>query len=378
MRWRTSLGWAAAVAAAEALALASCSGSSRSVRHAEATMVGPSPVREEASPLPSPAAPAVAAVAAVAAVEPSPSPTVEPAASQAPEPSAPPVEVPQGPPVLSFRGRPVDPLLDEMAQRPVLTMMKKFVRAEPVYRLDLGDGLEIAFKPQTRPRPHLWKADVLGWELGRLLGLSDRVPPVTGRFVPLAMLSPTRVDNLQPSREQPGMVWGSAIYWMPVLDPPAKWINGEEGEVVWSRWMDQARKVPDDVQTLARDVSALILFDYLQANIDRFDHPSNLRADEAGRLVFRDNNEGWGKAMGALSINRRILELTQRFPHDLIARLREADAGALAVAIEPWAARGKPLLDPARLQHYEKRRQTVLKYIDRLLRKYGEERVLTF
>jgi len=261
-----------------------------------------------------------------------------------------------------------------MAERPVVAVVERFNSIEPVFHLDLGDGLHVAFKPQTRTRPGIWRNDVTAAAVGPLLGLGDRVPPATGRHVPLAVLAPRPTDDLRPDPDAPGRVYGPAIYGMPWLGRSK--LSGTKGRERWGPWLDQRFRAPTANAARAEQVSSLIVFDYLQANIDRFDHPSNLRVDEHGVLIYRDNNEAWRNGtMSGLWVNRDLLYATERFSRGLIAALRAADTAAVTAALAPWSARG-PLLEAVHLAHYERRRQVVLAHVDRLIARHGEARVL--
>jgi hypothetical protein len=271
----------------------------------------------------------------------------------------------------------MDALLRAMAERPVRARLRRFSRLRPVFQLDLGDGLLVAFKPATLDRPVLWRNDVAGWALGCLLGLGDRVPPVTSRALPVALLRPSTEDHLAPWNHTPTMVYGSVIYWMPVLAPTP--LASPGGQHAWGQWLRARGPALSPVQARdARDVSSLLVLDYLQANTDRW-HPDNVRVDEEGRLVFRDNNEGWRDGpMASPAAGAHLLWRAQRFSRDLVARLRVADAAALGRSVAPYAVDGDAVLRPQELARYERRRRYALAYIDRLVARYGEARVLAF
>lgn len=312
----------------------------------------------------------VLAACAGRAPPPTPPPRPAPAQVAVPVPVPVPAEVPR------YRGEVRAELLVAMAERPVVKLVERFNKIEPVFHLDLGDGVEIAFKPQTRTRPGIWRNDVTAAVVGDALGLGDRVPPAIGRHVPLAILDVKPGDGLRPDPGAPGMVYGSAIYWMPVLQRSR--LSGDTGRKRWSKWLAQRYRPPSGAEAgRAEQVSSLIVFDYLQANIDRFDHPSNLRDDEHGVLVYRDNNEAWMNGpMSALGINRDLLRASERFSRGLIDRLRRLDRAALEALLPP-GGRG-PMLDEAHFAAYERRRAVVLGHVDALIARYGEDRVLAW
>jgi len=335
------------------------------------------PPAQSPAPPPSPAA----------LSEPAPSepptvtPPLEPPPVSPPPVEPPPAEEPAPPaaPGTVFRDRPIDQLLTDMATLPVAKVIKRFNRAEPLYWLELEGGLQVAFKPQTVARPVLWRNDVAAWELSRLLGLTDRVPPVTARALPLALIGEYPRNPLQTTKGPSGkkdQVWGSVIFWMPVLEPSRLAMAGQKR---WERWLDLERPMPGADTILAAQTSTIVVFDYLQANSDRFEHPSNFMVDEHGDLVYRDNNEAWMSGlMGNLGYNRSYLELAHRFSRSLVAALRKTDRAALTAQLAPWKDTGRPILDELHLGWYEKRRVAVLRYIDALIRRHGEAAVLPF
>ncbi len=370
--WRRSKLWVSMLSAA----LASCSGSRGGVRPREAE-ADPAPGPGAGAPAPASPRPTMAARS-----EASPAPRVLATPGDAPAPSPAPSEAPAPAPspspaaAITFRGRNVDELLNAMATAPVVKVLRKISRKAPIYQLDLGNGLEIAFKPQTYERPVLWRNDVLAWELGRLLGIHDRVPPVTARLVSHDLLKdPTEV--LVHSKTTPGLALGSAAFWMPVLIDTH--LTGKAGQDRWGRWLGIQFAIPTDPATasLAEQVSTLVVFDYLQANTDRFRNSENLMADEHGRIVFRDNNEGWKAAqLGDLSTNTSLLRNVHRFSRSLVDNLRKADTPAFQARLQPWIDAGRPLFDQQRLDLFERRRVFLLSYIDQLVKTYGEAAVL--
>ena len=331
----------------------------------------PRPAPAPAAARPSPPPTTVASPPPLPSPSPSPSPVAEPSPVDEP--------IPVEPPPLLYRGQPVDQLVRDMAQKPVVAMKKRFARKEPVYWLELEGGLQVAFKPQTDERPGLWRNDVVGWELARLLGLTARTPPAVGRYVPLAMLKGPLEVIYVGKDNPPGMVWGSTIFWMPVLEKPKISLTGPAGKDAWTRWLDVRRRVPAEYDALAQDVAALVLFDYLTTNGDRFENSENTRVDEEGRLIFRDNNEGFNaNVMADLQSNAALLKRVHRFPRFLYEALRVADDRALDAAIKPWADAGRPLFDRERLRYYDQRRLFALAYIDALIERHGEAAILAW
>jgi hypothetical protein len=246
-----------------------------------------------------------------------------------------------------------------------------------VYQLDLGDGISVAYKPDHGRYRDWWRHEVAAYRLARVLGIASHVPPSVGRRVALSVLRRTAPgDDLLPARDNASVAAGSATFWMPRLVPV--WFSEPSREVErrWNGWLDPARPLPAQHSQRAREMATLLVFDYLQANEDRF-NGANLRTDERDRIVYRDNNNGWFvNVLNDLSWGARRLRMARRFPRSLVRAVERADAAALRREIErdPSDA-DKPLLSEAHYRAYERRRQHVLEHFRRVIARYGEAAV---
>ena len=99
----------------------------------------------------------------------SPADPSQPARRADPSPPEPaPAATPDAAPALrTFRGHPEDDLLREMATRPVLRVIERFNSSTLVFHCDLGDGIEMAFKPARQGEHDWWIHEVAGYELAR-------------------------------------------------------------------------------------------------------------------------------------------------------------------------------------------------------------------
>lgn len=326
----------------------------------------PSPPPVASSDLPRPAA-----------VVDAPSPTPPPpdvAAADASTP-APPVAVapapsaPAGERVRMFRGRSEDEWLRLMSERPVVRTVERFHSTLFVFHMDLGDGVEISFQPERPGQETFWRREVTSYHLARLLGIDDRVPPTVGKRVPLSAFGRhARGVGLVVDRR--GMVLGSASVWMPVLNrvhmnlPPAR--------REWSSWVNPARPLPEAFRERARQVSEVLVFDYLAANYDRW-NCCNITADEHGDLVFRDNDAGWFpdviNRLGDPNVVRRV----PRYLYESVQRVTPALLRE-SVARDPMAS-SVHLVASRAYTGYELRRQALLANLRRMVERHGEASV---
>ncbi len=314
---------------------------------------------------------------AAVSVSPRGMPTVTPAAEGTPAPAVQPAESTTDPPAATtvatgrvFRGRSEDDWLRAMATRPVARLVSRHSSTAIVYHFDLGDGVEIGFKPERPRQEGYWRHEVVTYRLARVLGITDRVPPVVGRRIPMAAFGPTaRGDQLIASGHD-GSVLGSASVWMPVLRGAQLHLQPARHD--WNAWMNPGLPLPPEHADAARQVAMVLLLDYLQSNYDRW-NCCNVPVDEHGDIVIRDNDAGW--YLGPL-LHLGTPTVVHRLPRSVWEALQRADPAALRAEVErdPLASEG--LLGADQYRAYETRRQRLIERVQGLIARYGEAAVL--
>lgn len=317
-----------------------------------------------ASHAPPPAAPPPVAPAPVAVVAP-PAPEVAPTPTPTPEAAT--AEPPAG--GRMFRGRSEDEWLRLITERPVVRVVERFHSTLYVWHLDLGDGVEISFQPEQEHLETFWKREVTSYHLARLLGIENRVPPTVSKRVPLSIFGRSaRGTGLIADRH--GMVVGSASVWMPVL----RQVHMHEGPArhEWVQWMNPAHPLPEAARERARQVSEVLVFDYLAANYDRW-NCCNITADEHNDLVFRDNDAGW---YPPVINNLGSPDVVRRVPRYLFETMQHATADALraSVAHDPLAGEVQ-LVSPSAYTGYERRRAALIANLRRMAERHGQAAV---
>ncbi len=280
-------------------------------------------------------------------------------------------------PAEMYRGQSVAVWLDALAHRPVVRMLHRFSSTTAVYHLDLGDGIEAAFKPETRVFRTLWHNDIAGYRLARALGVADRSPPATARRVALEIFGRHAArDGLMPSRENPAEVWGAVILWLPTLGHTD--LHTDAGRARWNAWLDVHGRIPRAHTEQAEQISTLLLFDYLQGNEDRW-NAGNLRTDEHGDVLYRDNNGGWWSAiMSDPATGEWRLHDAQRFRRSVVDALVRTDIAALRAEFARDSAAPAPLVNDRVLAAYGRRRARALAYVRACVRRFGEGRVFAW
>lgn len=309
-----------------------------------------------------------ASAPAVAPVEPAPMAADAGAHAAAVEPGGP-AETPDG--ARRFRGQDEDALLQAMATRPVQRVLHRFSSSTLVFHCDLGGGLEIAFKPARRGEHQWWKHEVLGYRLARVLGITGRVPPAVSRAVPASVIESFANDR-DLIRERDGSIRGVAIYWMPVLHHSG--LHAPEARDEWVRWMSARYDIPPEHRRRASQIAALIAFDYLQANFDRW-NAANVAVDEHDDLVFRDNNRGWFLE-NLTQVGRGGVDHIERIPAWLLPGIERATADAVRAEVRRDGLRFRRLETARYWAAYSARREALLQRLRAAIAEHGRERVL--
>ena len=247
-------------------------------------------------------------------------------------------------------------------------------------RVTFADGSRAAFKPiQTNPQT-VPRKEIASYWLNRLLGLNN-VPPAIARtlhrddiFGKLVHESVGYLPRLNTETifDAEGFTRGEVSYWIPVvvnsnLDAPEKMAE-------WSRYLTVGESIPQERWSQLQQLSSLLVFDLLQNNSDRFSGGNLLQSPDGKILYYMDNTFGFQVEPQGHEKCRSVLQRSQKFSRRLVEALRRFDGHALRQALES---------DPGVLTDDEiaavvARRDIAIKYIDGLIARFGEEKVLVF
>ena len=252
-----------------------------------------------------------------------------------------------------------------------------------VFQVDLAGPIDAAFKPESHLHPRGWLSEVAAYRIGRELNLDD-VPPAVLRSIDRGQLrrrldpdDGVVFDELAADIVFTGqLARGSFIYWVPGLgrsdlDTPA-------GIERWSAWLARGGEIPAEDRELARDISNMLVFDYLIGNRDRWSG-GNVRPAEGGRrLVIRDHNLAFPAVLPASAHLRMVQFLcrARRFSRQTVRRLEALDEASLRLVLETEEPR--MLLDDRQIAGVLSRRETLRSYLGALVETYGEHAVLFF
>ncbi|MBK9070692.1 MAG: hypothetical protein IPL79_06790 [Myxococcales bacterium] len=251
-------------------------------------------------------------------------------------------------------------------------------------RVEFASGARAAFKPEQIHGGSTPRREIAAYRLDRLLGLG-RVPPAVGRsfsrdeFVAKAASPADRARFDEEAIAVDGTIRGELSWWVPVLVSPL--VNGypfdeTEGIMTWRKMLLPSAEVPEPQRLLLAQLSDLTAFDFLVGNVDRWTG-GNLKGNKAQtQLYFLDNtmafspDAGTGRTLG-------YLQRVGKFSRRLVARLRGLTGEEIVAALQDPAPFDY-LLSNDEIAGILRRRDVFIGYVDDLIAKHGEAKVLAF
>ena len=283
-------------------------------------------------------------------------------------------------PAGTFTGIKDELLLEPLRSQKVVDVKFNHGGSSISLRVTFADGSRAAFKPlqtnvQTVPRK-----EIASYWLNRLLGLNN-VPPAIARtlhrddiFGKLVHESVGYLPRLNTETifDEEGFTRGEVSYWIPVvvnsnLDAPEKMAD-------WTRLLAIDGEIPAARLSQLQQLSSLLVFDLLQNNSDRFSGGNLLQSPDGKILYYMDNTFGFQVEPQGHQKCRDVLARCQKFSRRLVEALRRFDGHALRQSLESDPG----VLTDDEIASVVARRDVALKYIDGLIGRFGEDRVLVF
>jgi len=205
------------------------------------------------------------------------------------------------------------------------------------FKVECVNGRKFAYKPSARRGALRYKGELRAYTLGRELGFLN-VPPAferTMRFEAFPRFLDAQGKALwaKEAIEVGGTVKGVAIPWIDKLVFPP--FEKDPLLSQWKAWLKKDAAIPAEPVTLgtgatakdpkdvARQLSDMIVFDYLTANWDRFSGANVGWRDDLQLVLYVDNDGAFfpQPPKEGLERNDRLLEGTDRFSKSLWRRL---------------------------------------------------------
>jgi len=285
-----------------------------------------------------------------------------------------------------FLGLDDEVMLRRICEAPIERIERNRGGSTISFRVWLAGGQRGLFKPQQRSEVANYRAELAAYRMSRLLGL-HRTPPACGRSMPRERLQRAADGSGDPAFSQRvltellgrgDVVPGAMLFWVPGALEPVPGVDRHAALL-------GTDALPDDARGLAADLSALLLFDFLNDNVDRWSGGNILRQRAApglatGPMLFMDNGASFSAVndgMGARPQDQSArLDRVQRFPRALVAALRALTPETVraAMARDPLG----PCLSDTQIAAVIARRDRLLRHIDATVAARGDAEALPF
>jgi hypothetical protein len=280
-------------------------------------------------------------------------------------------------------------------------------------RLDFANGTRAAFKPEQTHYQSDPRREIAAYRIDRLLGIGH-VPPAKEIEVSVAEVLAAgdqgfrayyagRLDEEAITHD--GKLRGTASWWVPeiklaAIASPARRIPvgeveggaraGEpaigrnridlkEGKDIWTSQMQIGAPMDPALRPFLAQISTCVLFDLLIDNSDRWSGSNTAMSPDGKTLYFMDNTMSFSKALFGHEINVLAMRRIQIYPRKLVEKMRALTAEDLERVLQmPPESKLAPLLKPFEVKAVLARRDNMLKWIDGLIARYGEQQVLGF
>jgi hypothetical protein len=284
----------------------------------------------------------------------------------------------------TFLGMSDELLLERVRTQPIVRFKFNHGGSSISFRVEFADGSRAAWKPTQTNTQTIPRKEIAAYRLNRLLGL-NAVPPAAPRAVSrdelFAHLHPESLEFLPRIKAETifgtnGQTLGTASYWIPVIKDSG--FDKPEGEKQVQAWLSQGETIPPAQESMARQVSDLIVFDFLTSNPDRYSGGNMKMSPDGTELFYMDNTMSFFVDPEGPAKNREVLFRTQRFSRSLYEALDRVTVPTLERALAQEAGTPYEILTPAEIAGVVGRRVVVRQYIDALIAQLGAGKVLVF
>jgi hypothetical protein len=283
----------------------------------------------------------------------------------------------------TFLGMSDELLLDRVRTQPITRFKLNHGGSSISFRVDFADGSRAAWKPTQTNLQTIPRKEVAAYRLNRLLGM-NAVPPAAPRAVSrdelFAHLHPESVEALPRIQAETifgptGKTVGTASYWIPVIKDSG--FDTPEGQKLAQTWLSQGEVIPPEQQSMAAQLSDLVVFDFLTCNPDRWSGGNMKMSPDGVHLFFMDNTMAFFLDPEATLKNRQALMRTQKFSRALYEALDRVTVATLEQVLAKETD-SVEILTADEIQAVVARRDYVQHYVRGLMAEFGSRNVLVF
>lgn len=237
-----------------------------------------------------------------------------------------------------------------------------------VFKVELANGAKAVFKPSTRRGPRRYKGEIAAYRLGVALGLGANVPKAYFRTFEAQALgnvlaAPALELHEKESIVEGGRVKGAIMPWIDDLD----FVDLEKEPLLsaWKGWLKKGGVIPEEKKRMAAEIAAMICFDWLGANWDRWSGGNVGTSKSGGQLLFVDNDGAFFEVppKDGLERTKKLLLAIDRFPRALVEKIRALDEAKLAEIVGE-ESKFVPLLSPKAFAGVIERKRELVAMID--------------
>ena len=155
-------------------------------------------------------------------------------------------------------------------------------------------------------------------------------------------------------------------------------IDSAEGVNRWKAWLEVDGEIPPAEEAMVVQLSNVTVFDFLIDNLDRWSGGNANTTEDGSVLYYMDNTMAFSLEPKGARKSHGHLERVEKFSRRLIGRLRALDETSVKQVLAGEVGPYEHLLTDAEIAAMLARRDVLLTYVDGLIAKHGEAKVLAF